>query len=145
MIFVSSGFFIEHGSFQLVLFWALSVPIGYSISETNLRSPYLIMSIIVSLILTHFLWTSQHNDKGISLQEAGIWLKQNNYEKVAIIGSYDVSIYLIKYRDGRRLEYLNNYFFDKPMPAMEDLMMIHLKNFSMLLQLELEDVTHWLI
>jgi hypothetical protein len=123
LIFVSSGFFIEHGSFQLLLFWAIAIPVGYSIAATNFKTPYSIISLIVSFILTYFIWTSQHNNTGSALKEAGIWLKENNYEKVSIIGPYDVAINMIEYRDGRNMEYLNNYFFDKPMPTMEDIIM----------------------
>jgi len=121
LIFVSAGFFIEYGSFQLLLFWALSFPIGLYLAEIKLKSPYFIISIIFSFALTYSLLLNPHKVIGSSLEDAGEWLLKNRFENHSIIGPYHVAINIIQSRNGNDLYNFNNYFHDHPNPEFEDI------------------------
>lgn len=121
LVFISAGFFIEYGSFQILLFWAMAVPTGYIISEIKLKSVYFIFALIFSFSLTYSLWLSPHITIGSSLEDAGRWLSNNGYEDVCLIGPWNVGINIISSRNELKLESLNNYYFDNPRPSDKDL------------------------
>ena len=122
LVFISAGFFIEYGSFQILLFWAMAVPTGYIISEIKLKSVHFIFALIFSFSLTYSLWLSPHRTIGSSLEEAGRWLSENGYEDVCLIGPWNVGINIIGSRNELELESLNNYYFDNPRPTDKDLL-----------------------
>ncbi|MCW8848778.1 MAG: hypothetical protein OQJ81_02270 [Melioribacteraceae bacterium] len=122
LVFVSAGFFIEYGSFQILLFWAMSVPIGYYISTINYKSFYFIFAIIFSIALTYSLWLSPHKTIGASLEEAGNWLSENNYKNICLIGSWNVGINIISSCNNLNMDSLQNYYFDNPYPTDKDLL-----------------------
>lgn len=121
LVFVSAGFFIEYGSFQILLFWAIAFPIGYYLSSVNLKSFYFIFSLLISVAVTYFLLLSPHKTIGSSLEEAGNWLNGNGYENVCVIGPWNVGINIISARNSEKLESLNYYYFDKAKPTTTDL------------------------
>ena len=121
LVFVSAGFFIEYGSFQILLFWAMSVPIGIYISQINFKSIYFIIALIFSFSLTYSLWLSPHRTIGASLDEAGTWLNNSGYNNVCLIGSWNVGINIVSSCNDVRMESLQNYYFDNPYPNDEDL------------------------
>ena len=53
LVFISAGFFIEYGSFQIILFWSMAAPIGYYISEIRYKSFYFIFALFFSFALTY--------------------------------------------------------------------------------------------
>ena len=122
LVFVSAGFFIEYGSFQILLFWAMAVPVGYILSEINLNSFYFIIALIFSFAITYSLWLSPHKTIGASLEEAGTWLNVNGYENVCLIGPWNVGINIISSRNEVKMESLQNYYFDNPRPTDTDLL-----------------------
>ena len=122
LIFISAGFFIEYGSFQILLFWAIALPIGYYISSINLRSFYFIMALLFSVSITFSLWLSPHKAIGISLEEAGNWLRTNGYKNTCIIGPWNVGINIIYARNSENLDSLNHYYYEKAKPTDIDLL-----------------------
>jgi hypothetical protein len=122
LLFAGSTFFIELGSFQLPLFWALAFPLGIYLSEINYKSKLLWLVIILSMALNHSLWIAPNNVVGSSREEAGIWLKNNGYNSLSIVAPWSVGISILKGRDGSSVDSLNTYYYDKPCPVNEDLL-----------------------
>lgn len=121
LVFVSAAFFIEYGSFQILLFWAIAFPTGYYLSKVNLKSFYFIFSFLFSISITYFLLLSPHKTIGSSLEDAGNWLNSNGYKDVCVIGPWNVGINIISARNSEKLESLKNYYFDKAKPTTTDL------------------------
>jgi hypothetical protein len=121
LLFVSSAFFIEKGSFQIPIFWALSLPVGIYLSRLNLNSWYVLPSLLFTIILTVTIWIYPHKDMGHSFREAGVWLKNNQMESHSIIGAWKVGIPLIYHRNGNSLEYFHDYYLDYSNPTGKDL------------------------
>jgi hypothetical protein len=116
LIFLGSTFFIELGSFQLPIFWALAFPLGYYLSKVRYNNIYFISSLTALVIFTYIFWIIPNTTIGSAREEAGKWLKDNGYENICIIGAWDSGISVINGRDGFNLEALNKYYFDEPVP-----------------------------
>lgn len=117
LLFTSSSFFIEKGSFQIPLFWALTLPVGIAISNMNLKSKRFIISSILFVVAAAVLWFYPHWEMSKSYCEAGAWLKQNKYQNYSIIGPWTVSIPIISERNGNDICVLNKYYYDFPSPS----------------------------
>lgn len=122
LIFISAGFFIELGSFQLPVFWALTFPLGVYLANIRLKSIFFITAVILSFALTQTVWISPHYSVGSSLEEAGSWLKTNKLSDISLIGTWGACIHAIYKRNGANVNYLNKYYFDKPEPNDLDLL-----------------------
>lgn len=121
LVFISAGFFIEYGSFQILLFWALAFPLGYYLSGIKLKSKYFIFSLVFTAALTYSIWLNPHKVIGSALNKSGEWLKANSYYDISIIGPWNVGIDIIYARNGAKLDYFNKYYFDIPEPTDIDL------------------------
>jgi len=122
LLFLGSTFFIELGSFQLPIFWALAFPLGIYLSQINIKSLSFISSSLGLIIIMYFMWISPNNTIGASREEAGNWLKENGYENNSIIGSWDSSIGVLTGKNNYSLEALNKYYFDKSCPTNMDIL-----------------------
>ena len=122
LLFAGATFFIELGSFQLPLFWALAFPLGLSLSELNIKSGLLWLAIILSLGMSYTLWIYPNISIGSSREEAGIWLEKNGYHNISIISPWSVGPSIIKGRDGNSIDAQNQYYFNKPKPENNDLL-----------------------
>lgn len=125
LLFAGATFFIELGSFQLPLFWALAVPIGIYLSEAKLNSGLLFSAVILSLALNYTLWIYPNTSVGSSREEAGKWLKINGYNEISVISPWSVGPSIIKGRDGIDLDAMNNFYLNKPCPENSDLLKIN--------------------
>lgn len=122
LIFAGSTFFIELGSFQLPIFWALAFPLGLYLATIDFKSYKFIVALIGLFALSYSLWIQPNNYLGSSREKAGEWLKENNFKDICIIGPWRVGINVLKGRDGFNLDILNKYYFDKPDPTTGDLL-----------------------
>jgi len=122
LLFAGSTFFIELGSFQLPIFWALAFPLGIYLSETNHKSFLLIVALIGMLAFSYILWIQPNTVVGSSREEAGVWLKNNEFSNISIIGPWSVGVSLLKGREGSKIDSLNSYYFNKPNPENKDLL-----------------------
>ncbi len=117
LLFLGSTFFIELGSFQLPIFWALAFPLGYYLSTINFRNLYFALSFMGLVILSYTLWIYPNTKIGSSREAAGKWLKKKGYDNISIIGSWEPGINVLYGRDGFNLAELNKYYFDAPFPS----------------------------
>lgn len=117
LLFASSSFFIEKGSFQIQLFWGLTLPAGIAISNMKLKSLKFIISSILFVLAALVFWFYPHWEMSKSYSDAGTWLKQNEYQNYSIIGPWTVSIPIISKRNGNDIAILNKYYHDFPSPS----------------------------
>ena len=122
LLLAGSTFFIELGSFQLPVFWALAFPLGIYLSEINYKSILPWSALALSLILSYFLWINPNTIKGSARENAGIWLKNNGYNNISVIGPWSVGVSILKGREGSNIDSLNNYYLNKPCPEDADLL-----------------------
>lgn len=122
LLFVGSAFFIEKGSFQIPIFWAIALPIGMSLSKINFGSVKFITAAIIFLSVAIGIWFYPHLEMSKSYNDAGIWLKQSDHQEISIIGPWTVSIPIISLRNGNDLDSLNHYYYDFPAPSDTELM-----------------------
>ncbi len=119
LIFLGSTFFIELGSFQLPVFWALAFPLGYYLAKINYKNIYFVSSATGLVILTYVFWIIPNTTIGSAREEAGKWLRANGYENLCLIGAWDPGITVLYGRNGFDLTALNEYYFDEPTPNEE--------------------------
>lgn len=122
LLFAGATFFIELGSFQLPLFWALAVPLGIYLSEAKINSGLLFSAIILSLALNYTLWIYPNTSVGSSREEAGKWLKINGYNEISVISPWSIGPSIIKGREGNDLSSMNKFYLNKPCPGNSDLL-----------------------
>ncbi len=116
LIFAGSTFFIELGSFQLPVFWALAFPLGLYIADIKPSKVILGASLTAMLLFGFTIWVLPHYTVGFSREEAGVWLKNNGYNNISLIGPWSVGVNILKGRDGSNLDSINKYYFNKPCP-----------------------------
>lgn len=121
LIFLGAAFFIELGSFQLPVFWALAFPLGYYLSKIKVNKYYFVISLIATMAFTYSLWIRTNIVVGKEREEAGKWLRINGYNNISVIGPWSVGVSVIKGRDGSNLDALQNYYIEKSCPDNEDL------------------------
>ncbi len=122
LLFLGSTFFIELGSFQLPIFWALAFPLGLHLSQINFKRVSFVAASIGLVAATYFMWILPNNSIGSSREEAGNWLKENGYKENSVIGSWDISVGVLTGKNSYSLEVLNKYYFDQPCPTDNDIL-----------------------
>lgn len=121
LIFAGSTFFIEMGSFQLPVFWALAFPLGYYISTIKINKYYFAPALILSMTLSYYLWIRPNYVIGKEREDAGKWLRINNYDNISVIGPWSVGISVVKGRDGSSLSSFRNNYIEKSNPSSNDI------------------------
>ncbi|MCP5064836.1 MAG: hypothetical protein GY936_20645 [Ignavibacteriae bacterium] len=122
LLFLGSTFFIELGSFQLPVFWALAFPLGLYLSQINLKRVSFVAASLGLVAVTYFMWILPNNSIGSSREEAGNWLKGNGYKENSVIGSWDISVGVLTGKNSHSLDVLNKYYFDQPCPTDNDIL-----------------------
>lgn len=122
LLFQGATFFIELGSFQLPVFWALAFPVGLVTSNVKFSNPLLLTAILGSATIAIFLFILPNTTLGNGRDEAGFWLKENGYSSIPVVGPYSVGINIVKSRDGFNLNSVNSYYINKSRPSNEDLL-----------------------
>jgi len=125
LLVAGSTFFIELGSFQLPIFWALAFPLGIYLADIYSNSKLLWVAIVCSFVFSYVFWVNPNNTIGSAREEAGTWLKENNYNNISVVGPWSVGISILKGRDGNSIDSLNNYYLNKPCPNNEDILKIN--------------------
>ncbi|MCB9211399.1 MAG: hypothetical protein H6610_10110 [Ignavibacteriales bacterium] len=121
LILLGATFFIELGSFQLPVFWALAFPLGYYLSKVKINKYYFAISLIATVAFTYSLWIRTNIVVGKEREEAGKWLRVNGFNGISVIGPWSVGVSVIQGRDGSNLNALQNYYIEKSCPGNEDL------------------------
>lgn len=121
LIFAGSTFFIEMGSFQLPVFWALAFPLGYYISTIKINKYYFAPALLIAMALSYSLWIRPNYVIGKEREDAGKWLRINNFDNISVIGPWSVGISVVKGRDGSNLNAFKNNYIEKSCPHNEDI------------------------
>lgn len=116
LIFAGATFFIELGSFQLPVFWALAFPLGYLISSAKINKYYFATALIIAMALSYTLWIRTNVVVGKEREDAGKWLRINDLNNITVIGPWSVGVSVIKGRDGSNLNALKNFYVEKSCP-----------------------------
>ncbi|MBK8946965.1 MAG: hypothetical protein IPM32_17095 [Ignavibacteriae bacterium] len=116
LIFAGATFFIELGSFQLPVFWALAFPLGYYISSVKINKYYFGLALIIAVSLSYTLWIRTNVVVGKEREDAGKWLRINDLNNLTVIGPWSVGVSVIKGRDGSNLNALKNFYIEKSCP-----------------------------
>ncbi|MEE9432435.1 MAG: hypothetical protein V3V16_15420 [Melioribacteraceae bacterium] len=128
LLFLGSTFFIELGSFQLPIFWALAFPLGLYLSQINFRRVSFISASVGLIVLANLLWILPNATIGASRVEAGNWLKGNGYQENCIIGSWDTSIGVMIGKNNCTIETLNKNYIDNASPTNDDILKTNKNN-----------------
>ncbi len=121
LLFLGSTFFIELGSFQLPLFWALAFPVGLILSEIKLYEAKVWLPLIGSVLLVIFLWQIPDRTIAAERHDAGEYLKSVGLNHTKIIGDWGSSVGIILTRDNWEFNSLCNHYYDRPFPSQTDI------------------------
>ncbi|MCB0751581.1 MAG: hypothetical protein KDC52_08920 [Ignavibacteriae bacterium] len=127
LIFAGATFFIELGSFQLPVFWALAFPLGYYLGSVEVNKYYFGFALFAALTISFMFWIRPNMIVGKEREDAGKWLRVNGYNNTCVIGPWSVGVNIIKGRDGSNLNALEKYYIEKSNPEDIDLEKTHKK------------------
>ncbi|GAB4343932.1 MAG: hypothetical protein Kow0037_32360 [Calditrichia bacterium] len=115
---IHSQFLVELGSFQLPLFWALSLPVALCLEKSEILSSRPFKLAIVGLfLLTLVMWHFTENTRAQNLAAAGNWVARNVPEEVKIIGNWTHGFGVSFHRYGWNLSQINRRYLDVPTPG----------------------------
>lgn len=122
LIFTASTFFIELGSFQLPVFWALAFPLGYYISSVKINKYYFVIALIGAMSLSYTLWIRTNIIVGKEREDAGKWLRINGLNEIPVIAPWSVGVSIVQGRNGSSLKAIEKYYIEKAYPDNEDIL-----------------------
>jgi len=120
LLFASSTLFVELGSFQLPIFWALAFPVGIALAESKKRL-YPAIAFVGLLLIVLSVWMLPAQSTGNERYAAGQWLQEVTSSDVKIIGDWGSSIGVTLSYLGWDFEKLSTHYFDRGFPTDEDL------------------------
>jgi len=123
LAFVATQFLRELGCFLLLLFWALSLPIGVGIARTPFKIWKPALAVASSVFLLMLLWISPNSQLSADRTEAGQWLVNNVSEDIKILGDWNNAVILTTERFGSTQEMLTTNLFEAHRPGTRDALM----------------------
>ncbi len=121
LLFASSTLFVELGSFQLPIFWALAFPVGVALAEVK-KQRYLILSVASLLVLAIGLWFLPAQQQGLARHRAGDWLARHTAPQTKMIGDWGAAVGVALARFDWNFDDISNKYFDRPFPTDQDLL-----------------------
>jgi len=123
LAFVATQFLRELGCFLLLLFWALSLPIGIGLARTPFKFWKPALAVASSVLLLTLFWISPNAQLTADRTEAGQWLVSNVAEDTKILGDWNNAVILTTERFGSTQETLTTNLFEAHRPKTRDALM----------------------
>lgn len=121
MILLNEDFLMELGSFQLLIFWALSMPIGIAISQAGFTMTKRTVLFGATAMVFLFVWVIPAQHTAFDYRDAGQRLKHLESSAPRIAGHWGPATATTLNRYGWHLERLSAHLIDLPYPNQNDL------------------------